>query len=88
MAEVLTGARDGREQRQIDRLFAACRVEPIVPVDGDRSLDLLRTYRLSHGVGWLDRLIAATALRLAVPVATLNDRHFRATAGLSVHRPY
>ena len=87
-AEVLIGARDLREQREVDRLLADFRIEHIEPADCALSLDLLRRHRLSSGVGWLDCLIAATAMRLNVPVATLNERHFAAIAGLTVNRPY
>jgi predicted nucleic acid-binding protein len=87
-AEVLIGARDLREQREIDRLLADFHIEHIDPADCAVSLDLLRRHRLSAGVGWLDCLIAATAMRLGVPVATLNERHFSTIAGLTVNRPY
>jgi predicted nucleic acid-binding protein len=87
-AEVLIGARNLREQREVDRLLADFRIEQIEPADCALSLDLLRKHRLSAGVGWLDCLIAATAMRLHVPVATLNERHFAAIAGLAVNRPY
>src|ERR1019366_9627453 len=87
-AEVLTGAYDAREQREIDRLLADFRVEPIDATDSLLALDLLREHRLARGIGWLDCLIAAMAMRLQVSVATLNDRHFAVIAGLSVHRPY
>jgi predicted nucleic acid-binding protein len=87
-AEVLTGARDIREQREIERLLADFQVEPIEAVDSMRSLDFLRQYRLARGIGWQDCLIAATAMRMQMPVATLNDRHFAVITGLNVHRPY
>lgn len=87
-AELLAGARDRREQTVMDRLLTRFHVEPFGPSDGDDALNLLRQHRLAHGIGWTDCLIAAAAIRLAVPVATLNDRHFRIVPGLAVHRPY
>jgi predicted nucleic acid-binding protein len=87
-AELLSGARDRREQAEIDRLLARSRVELIYPTDNTNALDLLRQYKLSRGIGWPDCLIAAVAIRLLLPAATLNDRHFRAIPTLSVHRPY
>ncbi len=47
-----------------------------------------KRYSLSHGVGWPDCLIAATALRLGLPVVTLNDKRFKVFKGLRVVRPY
>jgi predicted nucleic acid-binding protein len=32
--------------------------------------------------------LAASAIRLKITVATLNDRHFKPIVGLQVHRPY
>jgi predicted nucleic acid-binding protein len=51
-------------------------------------LDLLAGFRLSHGVGWPDCLIAATAIRLGRPVATTNVKHFTPFPNLQVIRPY
>jgi predicted nucleic acid-binding protein len=88
VAEVLTGARDGREQRELQRLFADFQVVHLVAEDSVRSIELLAAHRLAHGIGWPDCLIAATAERAALPVATLNDRHFAVIPGLRVVRPY
>ena len=88
VAEVLSGARDRREQDTIQRFFSEFRIHLIDPQDAQRSVDLLTRHRLSHGVGWLDCLIAATALRLQSPIATLNDKHFAAFENLTVDRPY
>jgi predicted nucleic acid-binding protein len=43
---------------------------------------------VSLGIGWHDCLIAATAIRLGVSVATLNNGQLRAIPGLLVHRAY
>jgi predicted nucleic acid-binding protein len=88
VAEALSGARNLVEQREIDRLLSAFRVVRFEPADCDLSIALLRQLKLSHGIGWHDCLIAATAIRLNLPVATLNDRHFRPVPGLQVRRPY
>ena len=53
----------------------------------DAGMDVARL-NLSHGIGWPDCLIGATALRLRVAVVTLNDKHFKAIRGLRVVRPY
>jgi len=87
-AELLSGARDQRELDRIDVFFADFTVHDVAHDDTLRSLDLLRRYRLSHRVGWLDCLIAATAIRLGTAVATLNEKHFRIFEQLQVIRPY
>jgi predicted nucleic acid-binding protein len=88
IAELLSGARNLVEQKEIDRLIAVFHIHPIEPIDCDRSLALLRLLKLSHGIGWHDCLLAVSALRLNLAVATLNDRHFAPVPGLRVHRPY
>jgi len=53
----------------------------------DRAVDLLRRYRLSHGLLIPDALIAATALVEGIPLVSQNQRDFRFIAGLDL-RPY
>jgi predicted nucleic acid-binding protein len=58
--------------------------------DGDFTvaLELFNQYRLRSGIEWPDCMLAATALRLAIPIATLNSRHFSVIPRLKVIRPY
>lgn len=88
IAETLQGARDRREQQAIEMLFAHFRIVDVDASDYHDSIARLTRYSLSHGVGWHDCLIAATAHRLAIPIATLNDRDFYCFGDLKVVRPY
>jgi predicted nucleic acid-binding protein len=88
VAEVLTGARDRREQAVIDSLLSAFRVVYPDEQDARTAIDLLRQYRPSHGVGWLDCLIGSTSVRQGLSLATLNTKHFAIIPGLRVVRPY
>ncbi len=88
VAEVFTGARDQGELDTIDRFFCEFRIHPIESSDSALSIDLFKRYRLSHGVGWLDCLIAATAMRTRLAIATLNEKHFAVFDDLRVVRPY
>lgn len=47
-----------------------------------------RRLHLSHGLGLVDSLIAATALSLNVPLCTFNVKHFRHIPGLITEQPY
>jgi predicted nucleic acid-binding protein len=87
-AELLKGARDRGEQRQIDRFLARFTVLPSNEADSLVAVDYVRQFWLSHAVGVLDCLLAATCVRLAAPVATINSKHFVAIPGLVVLRPY
>ena len=74
--EVLRGMRS-QERRVTERFLATIRW---VGVDEEISTlagDLGRRFRRSHGtIGVADLVIAATATRLRLPLATLNTRHF------------
>lgn len=87
-AEVLVGARDLQDLRDIVFTLRKFSKAQLDPKDFHHCLAFVRRYTLTHGIGWPDCLIAATAVRLRLPVVTINDRHFRAVRGLKVVRPY
>jgi predicted nucleic acid-binding protein len=87
-AELIAGTRNRSELKQVQRLLARFDSLPLEAIDARTSLRLLSRHRLTSGVSWEDCLLAATALRTKAPVATLNDKHFRAFRGLEVVRPY
>lgn len=88
IAETLQGARNRREQRAIGAFLGCFEIVDIDAADVRDSIERLKQYSLSHGVGWHDCLIAATAARLNVEVATLNDRDFACFGDVRVVRPY
>ena len=87
-AELIVGARTRAELRAIDQLLARFQIEPIVADDSVRSLNWLKKYYHTHGVGFHDCLLAAAAVRLRMPVVTLNEKHFKVLPGVKVIRPY
>ncbi len=87
-AEVLVGLGDSRELGKFDRLFRRFELVHATQGDSEEALAWLRRLHLSHKVGFPDCLIAATAIRMDLPVVTLNLRHFRLFKGLRVVRPY
>lgn len=86
-AELYQGALDTAEMRMIQRGLARFTLLPLLPEIGERMLDLLQQYALSHRLGFPDALIAATALHHNVPLFTLNRKDFRYIAGLQLHEP-
>jgi predicted nucleic acid-binding protein len=48
------------------------------------AVDLLRQYRLSHGLAIPDALIAATAITLDQPFISKNQRDYRFIDGLQL----
>ncbi len=74
-----------RQEKHIAALLAAVPVEPLIEADTD-SYARLRTHleKRGEGIGPLDTLIAAQALRLGATVVTHNLREFRRVPGLRV----
>ena len=87
-AEVLAGARSRANLRWLIEAMTRFPRVHATHEDFDHCSAFIRRYHLSHGIGWPDCLIAATAMRLGLPVATTNLKHFRAIRGLKVVRPY
>ena len=79
---------DSAESRAIDQLFARFRVEAITAHDSIRALKWLSRFYHAFGVGFHDCLLGAAAVRMRMPIATLNDKHFKALPGVKVVRPY
>jgi predicted nucleic acid-binding protein len=87
-AELLAGCRNRREQGMIERELA---LYPMIHISGAISLtawEWYRQLRLSHGIGFLDCLIGASAHHYGLAVCTLNDKHFHPLPELQVERPY
>ena len=87
-AELLAGCRNRREQDMVEKELA---IYPMIQISGAISLtawEWYREYHLSHGVGFLDCLIGASAHHYGLVVCTLNDKHFRPLPDLQVERPY
>jgi predicted nucleic acid-binding protein len=88
LMELLQGARHRSEQQRIAQRLAILPVEQIEAGDSSRAAEWFAAYRLSHGVGILDCLIAAIAHRVGVPLYTFNVPHFHAIPDLDARQPY
>jgi len=86
--EIIQGARNRQEQTT---LIAQLNRYELVLLDTGDAIQALRwfeTYRLSHGVGIMDCLIAASALRSGKPFYTFNVKHYRAFSAVNAQEPY
>jgi len=86
--ELVQGCRNKEEQQHLCRAIIPYGVVWLTPDDCDRALEVFLKYRLSHGAGLLDVLIAQTAIALGVPLYTFNQKHYRFMKGLQTVQPY
>lgn len=86
--EMISGARNKKEQKTIVDFFNGFTMLTIDDTVSWQALDWYTQYHLSHGIGFLDCLIAATALQYSLPIYTLNTKHFKILPGLDLRRPY
>ncbi|HLL89350.1 MAG TPA: type II toxin-antitoxin system VapC family toxin [Tepidisphaeraceae bacterium] len=76
VCELYAGVREGRERRALDALVASSNVVAADVQIAELAGLILRQYRPSHGTGFADAVIAATAQVERYRLVTLNDKHF------------
>ena len=84
VAELIQGSRDKENLKIVDK---TCRLLPLVSVDAKvsaRAIELLHQYNLSHGLLFLDALVAASALVRNRILVTANAKDFKSIEGLKV----
>ena len=86
--ELVQSARNAREVEKALRFVS--RMAVVWPDENNctRALEIYSKLHLSHSLGLLDALIAATALGSGAPLCTFNVKHFRAVPGLATIQPY
>jgi len=82
--ELFVGCRNKTELRNTERFLRRFRVLKLNEHISDVALDLLRQYRLSHGLAIPDALIAATAIVLSQPFISKNQRDYSFISGLQL----
>ncbi|MBN2011504.1 type II toxin-antitoxin system VapC family toxin [candidate division KSB1 bacterium] len=74
--ELLIGCRNKNELRILDHFLKRFDILQLNENISTNAIDLLRKYRLSHGLLIADSLIAATALYLEIPLLTKNQSDY------------
>jgi predicted nucleic acid-binding protein len=82
--ELMIGCRDKAELRKLDKFLNRFHVIWLNERMSDSAVDLLRRYRLSHGLLIADAFIAATALVSDTSLVSKNQRDYRFIAGLNL----
>jgi len=75
--KLLVGCRNKQEFAILDKFLKRFQVIKLNESISIIAVDLLRQYRLSHGLLIPDALIASTALYLNMDLATKNQRDYR-----------
>ena len=82
--ELMVGCRNKSELRSLEQFLRRFEVISLNKAIADTGVDLIRRYRLSHGLLIADALIAATALSVKAPFITKNQRDFKFIEGLEL----
>lgn len=82
--ELMIGCRNKSELRKLDKFIKQIQIIKLNENISDKSVELLRLYRLSHGLLIADGLIAATALTLNLPFISKNQRDYKFISGLNL----
>jgi predicted nucleic acid-binding protein len=86
--ELLQGCHDRTEQQRVETILRSYALYWPTQADCDRAFADFAAYRLSHGMGILDALIAATAVGLDARLVTFNEKHYRMVYMLETVQPY
>lgn len=80
--ELFVGCRNKTELNEVEKFLRRFQLLKLTEQVSDTAIDLLRQYRLSHGLLIADALIAATAIASDAPFISKNQRDYRFIAGL------
>lgn len=75
--EMIAGCRNKKELRLLDGFLKRFQEIPLDEEISDEALNLVQTYRLSHGLMIPDAIIAATAIVSDIRLATKNQKDYR-----------
>lgn len=80
--ELIVGCQNNAELKILETFLKKFQVVNLDAAISDKGVDLLRRYRLSHGLLIADSLIAATAIVQDWPLITKNQKHYKYIKGL------
>ena len=86
--ETLQGAQNRQQRDQIMRFLRHFPIEHPTPDDNRWAMRQLARFHLSHNISFPDIMIASVAVRLNVPLYTLNIRHYEPLPNMQAVKPY
>ena len=82
--ELIVGCRNKAELTQLEEFLSRYHRIRLTPDVGDQAIELMRQFRLSHGLLIPDALIAATAKVTGCDLLTRNRRHYDYIPGVNL----
>lgn len=82
--ELIIGCRNRTELQILEKFFRRFETVRLNESISDKAINLLRDYRLSHGLLIADALIAATAIVIGSPLLSKNQRDYRFIQSLNL----
>ena len=82
--ELIVGCQNMKELDILEEFLNRFEIIGLSEDIAGQAVELLRTYRLSHGLLIADSLIAATALNLKSPFLSKNQKHYKFIKGLKI----
>lgn len=82
--ELIVGCRNKEEWNKLNRFLKRFQIVGLSEAIGNKSIELLSRYHLSHGLLIPDSLIAATALAMDVSLLSKNQKDYRFMDGLKL----
>jgi predicted nucleic acid-binding protein len=82
--ELLIGCRNKKESLSLAKFLKRFMIIKLTESISDKAVNLLKRYRLSHGILIPDAIIAATALDMDCLLLTKNQRDYRFIDGLKL----
>jgi predicted nucleic acid-binding protein len=86
--ETVEGATNRIRLNQFTRFLKQFHVEHPTPKDNEWAMEQFAQFHLSHRIDYEDIMIASITVRLAVPLYTLNIRHYAPLPNLDERQPY
>jgi predicted nucleic acid-binding protein len=86
--ELIQEAQNSQQVRKALKLVAPLPIIWPTEADCSRALSQFTAYHLSHNLGLIDSLIAASAVGLSARLCTFNVKHYQVVPGLMMEQPY
>ena len=75
--ELMVGCENKADFKSLQKFLSNFEIIQLSKSTSEKTVDLFKEYRLSHGVLIPDMLIASTALTLKIPLLSKNRKDFR-----------